>query len=184
MEHEPILQMGSERMLTEICVPQAFHSQVSWQVWMAGQVQIPDRWGSRRGTTVFQAEIYTIRSCVMENVTKVYTGRNMYILSQNPGSHQGPWQLPHKFQFMLGLPSVPAGAHRTYQDQTAVGARTHGNWWKLNNWSVSQRQFLTSTHRTWACTWYICQCCQGGDQGLDEQKTHGALAVHVWTQAG
>jgi len=25
---------------------------------------------------------------------------------------------------------------------------------------------------------------RGGDQGLDEQKTQGALAVHVWTQAG
>jgi len=24
----------------------------------------------------------------------------------------------------------------------------------------------------------------GGDQGLDEQKTQGALAVCVWTQAG
>jgi len=30
----------------------------------------------------------------------------------------------------------------------------------------------------------ICQCCHGGDQGLDEQKTQGAVAVHVWTQAG
>jgi hypothetical protein len=42
------------------------------------------------GTTVFQAEIYAIKSFVMENVAKGYTGRNMYILSQNPGSHQGP----------------------------------------------------------------------------------------------
>ena len=32
-------------------------------------------------------------------------------------------------------------------------------------------------------TWYICKCCEGGDQGLDEQETRGALAVHMWTKA-
>jgi hypothetical protein len=42
-------------------------------------------WGSRRGhiirlglpTTAFQAEIYAIKACVMENIEKGYTGVNM-----------------------------------------------------------------------------------------------------------
>jgi hypothetical protein len=43
------------------------------------------RWGSRRGhsfslvphTTVFQAEIHAIKACIMENIEKGYTGRNI-----------------------------------------------------------------------------------------------------------
>jgi hypothetical protein len=34
----------------------------------------------RPHTTVLQAEIYTIRACVTENVEKGYTGRKIYIL--------------------------------------------------------------------------------------------------------
>jgi len=34
-------------------------------------------------STVFQAEIYVIKGCVMENVEKGYTGRNIYILSNS-----------------------------------------------------------------------------------------------------
>jgi hypothetical protein len=49
------------------------------------------RWGLRRWqsfslglhTTVFQAEIYTIKACIMENTEKGYTGRNIYILSDS-----------------------------------------------------------------------------------------------------
>jgi hypothetical protein len=32
-------------------------------------------------TTVFQAEIYTIKACILENIEKGYMGRNIYILS-------------------------------------------------------------------------------------------------------
>jgi len=32
-------------------------------------------------TTAFQAEIYTIKACILENIEKGYTGRNIYILS-------------------------------------------------------------------------------------------------------
>jgi ribonuclease HI len=45
------------------------------------------RWRLRKGhslglhTTVFQAEIYAIKACTMENIEKGYTGRNIYILS-------------------------------------------------------------------------------------------------------
>jgi ribonuclease HI len=49
------------------------------------------RWGSRRGhsfslglhTTVFQAEIYAIKACIMQNIEKGYTGRNIFILSDS-----------------------------------------------------------------------------------------------------
>jgi hypothetical protein len=49
------------------------------------------RWGSRRGhsfslglhTTVFQAEIYAIKACIMEYIEKGCTGRNIYILSDS-----------------------------------------------------------------------------------------------------
>ena len=33
-------------------------------------------------TTVHQAEIYVIKACIMENIEKGYTGRNIYILSE------------------------------------------------------------------------------------------------------
>ena len=48
------------------------------------------KWGSRRHsfslglhTTVFQAEIYTIKVCIMENIEKGYTSRYIYILSDS-----------------------------------------------------------------------------------------------------
>jgi hypothetical protein len=49
------------------------------------------RWDSRKGhsfslglhSTVFQAEIYAIKACIMENIEKGYTGRNIYILSDS-----------------------------------------------------------------------------------------------------
>jgi hypothetical protein len=34
-------------------------------------------------TTVFQAEIYAIKACVMENIEKGYKGRNIDILSDS-----------------------------------------------------------------------------------------------------
>jgi hypothetical protein len=33
--------------------------------------------------TVFQAEIYALKACIMENVEKGYTGRNICILSDS-----------------------------------------------------------------------------------------------------
>jgi hypothetical protein len=49
------------------------------------------RWGLRRWhsfslglhTMVFQAEIYAIMACIMENIEKGYTGRNIYVLSDS-----------------------------------------------------------------------------------------------------
>jgi ribonuclease HI len=39
-------------------------------------------------TTVFQAEIYTIKACIMENIEKGYKGRNIYILSDSQAAIQ------------------------------------------------------------------------------------------------
>ena len=48
---------------------------------------------------------------------------------------------------------------------------------------IPKRRFITYTHRTWACTWYIYKSCQRGDQGLDERKTYEALAIHTCRKA-
>jgi len=32
-------------------------------------------------TTIFHVEIYAIKACIMENIEKGFTGRNIYILS-------------------------------------------------------------------------------------------------------
>jgi hypothetical protein len=52
------------------------------------------RWGSKRGNScslgphigVFQAEIYAIKACIMENIERSFTGRNIYILSDRQPS--------------------------------------------------------------------------------------------------
>jgi RNase H. len=49
------------------------------------------RWGWKRWhsfslglhTTIFVAEICTIKACIMENIEKGYTGKNIYILSDS-----------------------------------------------------------------------------------------------------
>jgi ribonuclease HI len=113
MEHEPMLQMGSDRMLLRYAYHKpftvTFHDKSEWQngfnpdnkgglVWYTdgsntnkGTAVGVCRWGSRRRhnfrlglhTTVFQAEIYAIKVCIMENIRKGYTGTNIYILSDS-----------------------------------------------------------------------------------------------------
>jgi hypothetical protein len=49
------------------------------------------KWGSIRGhsfilglhSMVFQAEIYAIKACILENIEKGYRGRNINILSES-----------------------------------------------------------------------------------------------------
>jgi hypothetical protein len=56
------------------------------------------RWDSRRGhncslglhNTVFQAEIYVIMSCIVENTENGYTGTNIYILSESQAAIKTP----------------------------------------------------------------------------------------------
>jgi hypothetical protein len=55
------------------------------------------RWGSRRGhsfslglyTMVLQAEMYTVKAYIMEDIVKSYTGRNIHILSDSQGAIKG-----------------------------------------------------------------------------------------------
>jgi hypothetical protein len=73
------------------------------------------RWGLRRGhsynlglhTMEFQAEIYAIKACIVENIEEGYTGRNKQAAVKALKSFQ------MKFQITLGLPSVPEETGRT-----------------------------------------------------------------------
>jgi hypothetical protein len=113
LEHKPILQMGCDRMLPRHAFHKPFTvkflDKCDWQngfnpdnKWSLvcytdgsktnkGTHAGVYRWGSRRGhsfslglhTTVFQAEIYDIKACRMEDIEKGYTGRNIYFLSDS-----------------------------------------------------------------------------------------------------
>jgi hypothetical protein len=48
-------------------------------------------------TTVFQAEIYTIKACVMGNTEKGYTGRNIYVLSNSQAAIEALDMFPDEF---------------------------------------------------------------------------------------
>ena len=113
MKKEPILQMGSDKMILRHVYEKPF------------TVRFPDRsewengfWSNRKGgliwytdgskinkgtgagvycygmrqklsfslgqyTTVFQAEVYAIKACIMENLDRNYRNRNIYILSDS-----------------------------------------------------------------------------------------------------
>jgi hypothetical protein len=53
-------------------------------------------------STVFQAAIYAIKACVMENVEKGYTGRNIYILFKSWVA----FKALDSFQIILNLPGT------------------------------------------------------------------------------
>jgi ribonuclease HI len=116
MEQEPILLMGTDRMIPRYVFHKPFKvhlfSRHEWQngfnpdnkgglVWYKDGSKTNEgtgarvyKWGSRRGhsfslghhTTVFQAEIYAIKACITENTEKGYKGRNIYILSDSQAS--------------------------------------------------------------------------------------------------
>jgi hypothetical protein len=113
MEQELVLLMGIDRMITRYVFHKPFKVHLSsrheWQIGFnpdnkRGLVWYMDgsktnegmgvgvyKWGSRRGhnfslghhTTVFQAEIYAIKACIMEITEKGYKGRNIFILSDS-----------------------------------------------------------------------------------------------------
>jgi hypothetical protein len=116
MEHEPILQMRSDRILPRYAYHKPFTvkfpDKCDWQnrfnpdnkgglAWYTdgsktnkGTGASVYRWGLRRWysfslglhTMVFQAEIYATKACIMENIEKGCTGRNSYILSDRQPS--------------------------------------------------------------------------------------------------
>jgi hypothetical protein len=63
-----------------------------------------------RHIIVFQAEIYTIKGCIMENNKRGYTWR--YICIFLTSSYQGCWQFPGQLWISLGLQSVLGGTGR------------------------------------------------------------------------
>jgi hypothetical protein len=107
MEHKPILQMGSNRMLPRYTYLKPFTvnftDKCEWQngfnsdnkgclVWYTDGSKTNKGTGGgmygrglRKGhsfslglhTTVLQAEIYVIKACIIENIQKGYPGRNI-----------------------------------------------------------------------------------------------------------
>jgi predicted RNA binding protein with dsRBD fold (UPF0201 family) len=79
------------------------------------------RWGLRRGhsqtlelhTMEFQAEIYAIKACIMENTEEGYTGRSIYFLSDRQAAIKGLKSFQMKFQITVGLPSICGEIGRT-----------------------------------------------------------------------
>ena len=75
--------MGSDRMLLRHVYHKPFTDKFPDKCeWQDGSTYQTDG-AQEGGTTVFQTEIYAIKSCLMENVEKGYTGRNIYILSDS-----------------------------------------------------------------------------------------------------
>jgi hypothetical protein len=107
MELKPILQMGTDRMLPRYVYHKPFTvkfpDKCEWQngfksitkgslVWYTERCKANKgtgaagyRWGFSLGLhlTVFQAEIYAIKVCIMKNIEKGYTGKNIHILSNS-----------------------------------------------------------------------------------------------------
>jgi hypothetical protein len=65
------------------------------------------RWNLRRGhsfilgfhTTVFQAEVYAIKACIMENIEKDYRLEHLFLPTVRQPSK--PWTVPDEFQISL-----------------------------------------------------------------------------------
>jgi hypothetical protein len=82
------------------------------------------RWGLKRGhsfslglhTTVFQAEIYAIKACIMENVEKGYTGRNICIISDSQAA-------------IKALDSFQINSKLVWDCHQSLGNITGSNWY-------------------------------------------------------
>jgi len=84
MEHEPIVEMGSARILPGYmyCKPFMVNEgtgagvcRQGWRRCHSFILGLP--------TTIFQADIYAIKACIMENTEKGCTGSNMCILANS-----------------------------------------------------------------------------------------------------
>jgi hypothetical protein len=119
MEHESILQIGTDVTIPRSAynkrVMVKFLNKCEWQnrfnpdnkvdlvLYMDGsEINTGTdagvyKWRSRMGhsfhlwlhSTVFLAEIHTIKVCILENIHKGYTGKNIYSFCQG-SSHQRP----------------------------------------------------------------------------------------------
>jgi hypothetical protein len=61
----------------------------------------------------FQAEIYAIKACIMENIEEGYTGSNIYFLSDRQAAIKALKTFQMKFQITVELPSMHGEIGRT-----------------------------------------------------------------------
>jgi len=54
----------------------------------------------------FQAEIYAIKACIMENIEEGYTGSNIYFLSDRQAAIKALKSFRMKFQITVELLSI------------------------------------------------------------------------------
>jgi hypothetical protein len=102
MKHEPILQMGSDRIpkLFMVYCPDKCEWQIRFnpdknRAWAGTEMRprpiealvLVCTDGSQEGVTVFRTQIYAIKAYIMDSIEKGYTGRNICILS-NSRNHQ------------------------------------------------------------------------------------------------
>jgi len=64
-------------------------------------------------TMEFQAEIYDVKACIIENIGEGYTGRNIYFLSNRQAVIKALKSFQMKFRITLGLPSIRGETGRT-----------------------------------------------------------------------
>jgi hypothetical protein len=85
-------------------------------------------------TPVFQSEIYAIKACVMENIEKGYTGRNMYHLSDSQSTIKAlnSFHINFKLFWDCHQSLVKLAEHNRIQLVWVPGHM--GNWWKWDNW--------------------------------------------------
>jgi hypothetical protein len=77
--------------------------------------------------TLFQADIYGIKACIMENIEKGYTGSNIYILSTSQAAIKvfDSFQINSKLVWDCHQSQVELAEHD--RTPTGMGAGTHGN---------------------------------------------------------
>ena len=120
-------------------------------------------------TTVFQAEIYHTKACVMERENS-YTGRNIYIPSDSQAASKALYNFQINSKLVLDCHQSPVklAEHNRIQLVWVPGNKgTDRN--EMANQSVNKAPHIHLLDLT--CIWYICNACQVGYQGLDEQKT-------------
>jgi ribonuclease HI len=98
--------------------------------------------------TVFQAEIYAIKACVMENIEKGYTGRNCYILSDSQAAIKAldSFQINSKLFWDSQQSLVKLAEHNRIQLVWVPGHMGIDGNERADR--LTRQVSLTSTHRT------------------------------------
>jgi len=107
-------------------------------------------------STVFQTEIYTINTCVIETIERGYVHRNIYILSNS----QAAIKALDNFQINSKLiwdATSPWWNWQNITGFTCMGARICGHCQKWSSWS----RLLPSTCKAWTCPWHFHKVARG-----------------------